>query len=150
MIKNSKDANIQGNTIAQWRISAIRESFANWTEEPIPVFNKEESKTILPLIIEKLWSFPKRYVELDVAIDTLLENDNYLSSAILARSLIETIGMGCLFIDKIESLVMKGDYGNLFRTFEKHYCDSNIDTPSVKSKAMNVMDSVRYLGRVIN
>jgi hypothetical protein len=90
-----KIALIEKSLQAVLRLAEIERDLQSWANKPI-VFSFDPSGTDLFSMRELARSFAKRSIDLAQSIRSLLEQDRIVPATVVARALIETIGMGCL------------------------------------------------------
>jgi hypothetical protein len=64
-------------------------------------------------MVELSYSFAKRCSDFSDAIRTLLKDGKIVPATVLARALIETVAMGCLYLHDMERLIVANDRSRL-------------------------------------
>jgi len=95
-------------------------------------------------MIELTRSYTKRCVDLAVSIRLLLAEDRIVPATVVARALIETIGIACLFLNDMGRLIAAGDRTRVMLALSAFY--AGFKGRSVQP--VNVMDGIRYLGQI--
>jgi hypothetical protein len=111
---------IETNPLAMSRLEQIEHDLQSWATKPI-TFSFDPSDTHLFSMQELARSFAKRAIDLGQAIRSLVAQDRIVPSTVLARALIETIGMGCLYLHEMGRLIARGDRARLEERFHRFY-----------------------------
>jgi hypothetical protein len=85
------------------RVEGIEKDLNEWASKS-KIFNFDPSGTHLFSMIELTRSYTKRCVDLAVSIRLLLAEDRIVPATVMARALIETIGIACLFLNDMGRL----------------------------------------------
>lgn len=128
------------NPIMTARLEMIEKDISVWASKAVNI-EFPISGTPIFSMIELALSFPKRCDDLCKATHLLLENNRTIPATVTARSLIETIGIGCLYIDDLERLIDLGDNTKLEARFLRFYAGSG----QADIKPIHVMDAIRHL-----
>jgi hypothetical protein len=103
------------------RIREVEGEIADWARRR-PSFDFEvEGSELLP-IMELLYGYAKRAHDLAAATRALMALERLTPAAILARALIETTAVGCLYVKEIRRLVDGGELAPLQARLAR-YCD---------------------------
>lgn len=125
------------------RLKRIVSEIENYADSPIE-FSFDPRGTHLFSIEETSRSFAKRYISLQKSIDVLLAVGEVVPAAVLARSLMETVAMGCLFVNDLISLCEAGSKGRFDARVDRYirgFGEGDV-------KPVHVMDAIRYLDKV--
>ncbi|MCE3234211.1 MAG: hypothetical protein K0Q50_391 [Vampirovibrio sp.] len=138
------------------RLNDINTQMKNWANRSI-TFDFDSNGTNLYSILELAYSFAKRFVELSGSLQIMLEQENLVAAAIIARALYETVGMGCLYIDKITTQIEAKDLKLLNENFLQHYtgsCDGEIKpvriTKAIQHLELEELAYLDYLSQKIS
>ena len=124
------------------RIAGIQAELAAWASEP---FRSELDPRGTPLysIEEQKRAYTRRFTQLAVEIQKLSDASSVISATILARALIETIAMGCYFIDEIERLIVAGNVDNFKSKIYRFM--NGVGSVATDYKPIHVNDALRHL-----
>jgi hypothetical protein len=125
------------------RVEGIEKDLREWASKPI-TFNFDPSGTHLFSMMELTRSYTKRCVDLAASIRLLLAEDRIVPATVMARALIETIGIASLFLHDMGRLIAAGDQTRVDARLERFY--AGFKGGSVQP--VNVMDGIRYLGQI--
>ncbi len=131
------------NPILAARAAQVEAELAGWGARS-PYFSFDPSDTHLFSMMELAYAYPKRAAEFGRVIRSLLEGQQLVPAAVMARALTETIAMGCLYLNDMQRLVAAGDLGRLEARFKKFYAgvrDQEV-TP------IHVLDALRHLEKI--
>jgi hypothetical protein len=117
------------------RIREVEGELADWAHRR-PSFDFEVEGTELLPIMELLYGYAKRAHDLAAAARALMALERLTPAAILARALIETTAIGCLYVKEMRRLVDGGELAPLRARFRR-YSDAAGDAP--------VEEALRYL-----
>jgi hypothetical protein len=95
---------IETSPLAISRIKQSERDLQSWATKPI-VFAFDPSDTHLFSMQELARGFAKRSIDLAQSIRSLVEQDRIVPATVVARALIETVGMGCLYLHEMERLI---------------------------------------------
>ena len=138
-----KMTSIETNPLARSRVEQIERDLQSWATKPI-TFSFDPSGTPLCSMQELARSFAKRSMDLAQSIRSLLEQDRIVPATVVARALIETIGMGCLYLYEMERLIALGDRSRLEERFYRFYAGNKDHS----IKPVHVMDAIRHLTKI--
>jgi len=125
------------------RVEKIEQDLKEWAAKPI-TFEFDPSGTHLFSMIELTRSYTKRCVDLATSIRLLLAGDRIVPATVMARALIETIGIACLFLNDMGRLIAVGDRTRVDARLERFYAGFK----GGSAQPVNVMDGIRYLGQI--
>jgi hypothetical protein len=125
------------------RVAGIEKNIKEWASKPI-TFEFDPSGTHLFSMMELTRSYTKRCVDLAASIRLLLAQDRIVPATVMARALIETIGIACLFLNDMGRLIAAGDRTRVDARLERFY--KGFRGRSVQP--INVMYGIRYLGQI--
>ena len=131
------------DSIKELRRQQIVTVLTDWAEKEVE-FSFNANGTHLFSIKELTFSYAKRFVSLSWSIERMLEENNVVAAAILARSLIETIGIGCLFSSDLNKLIEQRDKAR----FDARMMRYIAGWKDGEVKPVNVMDGLRYLAKL--
>jgi hypothetical protein len=94
------------------RIEGIEQDLHSWAAKPVEI-TFDPSGTDPFSIMELSLSYAKRCADLASSIRLLLEDNHVVAATVIARALIETIGIGCLFLSDMDRLIAAGDRDSL-------------------------------------
>jgi len=104
------------------RIREVEGELADWARRR-PSFDFDvEGSELLP-IMELLYGYAKRAHELAAATRALIALERLTPAAILARALIETTAVGCLYVREMRRLIDAGQLAPLQARFRR-YCQA--------------------------
>jgi len=129
--------------LARSRIEQIERDLQSWATKPI-AFSFDPSDTHLFSMQELARSFAKRSIDLAQSIRSLIEQDRIVPATVVARALIETIGMGCLYLHEMGRLIALGDRLRLEKCFHRFY--AGVKGQSIEP--VHVMDAIRHLTKI--
>lgn len=129
--------------LAVERIEKIEFELRVRASRPIS-FEFDPSGTNLFSIMELKQSYAKRCVDFADSIRSLLRKDKIVPAAVIARSLIETIAMGCLYVDDMIGLVDQGDIVRLNARFSRFFAGFR----GGEVEPVHVMDGIRHLQNI--
>ena len=122
------------------RARSIELRLAKWAVRE-PTFEFDPAGTDLFSMMELLFAYAKRAHDFVGATRALLALERVTAAAILARSLIETVAMGCLYVDDMLQRIEAGDAAVLNARFKKFY--AGVHKGEVAS--VHVNDALRHL-----
>lgn len=96
-------------------------------------------------ILELAYSIPKRAADLIEAMKPCIHEDRVIPVVIMARALLETTAVGCLFCTQIEKKLEAQDYDGLAKTFVKFYAGGRIPGTT---KGVHINDGLRLLEKL--
>lgn len=142
---SEEDSPSPGITIPDFntRVAGIEKDLKEWASTPI-TFEFDPSGTHLFSMMELTRSYTKRCVDLAETIRSLLAEDRIVPATVMARALIETIGIACLFLNDMDRLITARDRTRVDTRLERFY--AGLKGRSVQP--VNVMDGIRHLGRI--
>jgi hypothetical protein len=86
-------------------------------------------------------SYARRCADFASSIRLLLKDDHVVPATVIARALIETIGIGCLFLSDMDRLITAGDRDRLNTRVKRFY--TGIKGGGVEP--VHVLDGIRHL-----
>jgi hypothetical protein len=122
------------------RIEGIEQDLHSWAAKPVEL-TFDPSGTDLFSIMELSLSYAKRCADFASSIRLLLQDDHIVPATVIARALIETIGIGCLFLSDMDRLIAAGDRDRLETRVKRFY--TGIKGSNVEP--VHVLDGVRHL-----
>ena len=125
------------------RIKQVEQDLRSWAEEPIDI-SFDPKGTPLFSMMELARSYARRFVDLADAIRLLLANNQIIPAAVLGRSLIETVAMGCLYLHDMAELIAAKDHDRLESRLARFYAG----VKGQKIEPVHVMDTMRHLDKV--
>lgn len=131
---------IYGNPLAEARYNQIETDLRSFASEDMK-FDFDAQGTQLFSLMELRQSYARRSVDLMEAIYLLLEGDKIIPSAIIGRSLIETIAMGSLFLSEMKECVRTANKERLELRLTRFFAGMSGRDP----KPIHVMDAIRHL-----
>jgi len=131
---------IYGNPLAEARYNQIETDLRSFASEDLK-FDFDPKGTQLFSLMELRQSYARRSVDFVEAIYLLLEKDRIIPSAIIGRSLIETIAMGTLFLSEMKDCVQKANKERLELRLTRFFAGVAGRDP----KPIHVMDAIRHL-----
>jgi hypothetical protein len=134
---------LEVNKLAVQRIEQIERDVQIWADRPIE-FSFDPSGTGLFSMEELARSFAKRAADFSKSIRSLLANDHAIPATVVGRALIETIGMGCLFLHDMNRLVSARDRERFDERLSRFYAG----TMGQPLKPVHVMDAIRHLEKI--
>jgi hypothetical protein len=123
-----------------WRIEGIERDLVSWATKPID-FEFDPSGTDLFSIMELSRSYATRCADFASSIRLLLRDDHVVPATVIARALIETIGIGCLFLSDMGRLITAGNRDRLDNRVKRFY--TGIKGRGVEP--VHVLDGIRHL-----
>lgn len=142
-IQSTRETNLETNPLASDRINQIEQDIKAWADKPI-AFSFNPINTHLFSMEELSRSYAKRFVDLAECIRSLVGTDRIVPATVLARVLIETIAVACLYHHDLARLLKAGDRAKLEDRFHRFY--SGIKDHDVKP--VHVMDALRHLEQI--
>lgn len=142
MIRTPKQP-IEMNPLASQRSEQVERDLNAWAQKPID-FSFDPFDTHLFSMIELARSYAKRYADLAKAIRLLIANDQLVPATILARALVETIAVGCLYLHDMDRLIAAGDLEKLYERFKRYFAGAG----KCEIRPIHVNDGLRYLEKV--
>ena len=140
---DSNVMDVLSDSAREQRRRQIIEEMTAWAEKVVS-FSFNVRGTHLFSFKELAYSFAKRFVFLSVSIRRMIEEKNVVAAGILARSLIETIGIGCLFSSDINKFIAQADQEKFDARMMK-YLAGRYDG---EVKPVNVMEGIRHLAKL--
>lgn len=134
---------IEMNTLASTRFDQIERDLKIWSAKPV-AFAFDPAGTPLFSMMELAYSYAKRTADLGASIRSLVGADHIVPATIVARALIETVAVGCLFLDDMTRLTEAGDQDRLDERLSRYYVGAKDQTV----KPVHVMDAMRHLERI--
>jgi hypothetical protein len=122
------------------RIEGIEQDLHSWTAKSVE-FTFDPSGTDLFSIMELSLSYAKRCADFASSIRLLLQDDHLVPATVIARALIETIGIGCLFLSDMDRLIAAGDRERLHLRVKRFYAG----TKGSGVEPVHVLDGIRHL-----
>lgn len=122
------------------RIEKIEQHLHGWASKPVE-FTFNPAGTNLYSIIELSLSYAKRCVAFAASIQLLLKDDHIVPATVIARALIETIGIGCLFLSDMDRLIVAGDRDQLDTRLKRFYAGFK----GSGVEPVHVLDGIRHL-----
>lgn len=143
MVARDHRSALERNSLAIARAEQIERDLLAWTQEPI-TFGFDPSGTHLFSMVELERSFAKRCIEFAASIRLLIGANRIVSATVIARALIETVAMGCLYLHDMRRLIDSGDCSRLnkrlFR-FASGFKGNEVEP-------IHVMDALRHLEKI--
>jgi len=93
-------------------------------------------------MMELAQSYARRSVDFIDAMRELIAAKRVVPASIMGRALIETIGMGCLYVHDMERLIAAKDFGKFETRLERFYAGVKSNDGAVQP--IHVMDAMRY------
>lgn len=134
---------VESNSLAIGRIAQIEADLKAWAGKRVE-FSFDPSGTDLFSIVELSHSYARRSVDLADSIRLLLGEGRVIPATILGRALIETVGMGCLFLHDMNRLIAAGDRPRIDVRVKRFYTGVKGGTV----EPVHVMDAMRHLEKV--
>jgi hypothetical protein len=128
------------SSIIMWRIERVEQDLDSWAAKSVD-FTFDPSGTNLFSIMELSLSYTKRCADFASSIRLLLQDDHVVPATVIARALIETIGIGCLFLSDVGRLIAAGDRDRLDNRVNRFY--TGMKGGSVEP--VHVLDGIRHL-----
>lgn len=128
------------NNIRAARIGYIEEKIGLLASTKVVL--KEQSSLDSYSIQELAYSIAKRAADIIKAMKPAIREDQVIPVVIMARALLETVALGCLFFSRIEKHLVAKDYDGLAKTFVKFYAGGSAIAPL---KGFHVNDGLRLL-----
>lgn len=122
------------------RIEGIEQDLHSWAAKSVD-FTFDPSGTDLFSIMELSISYAKRCADFASSIRLLLQDNHVVPATVIARALIETIGIGCLFLSDMDRLIAAGDRDRLDSRVKRFY--TGIKGSGVEP--VHVLDGIRHL-----
>jgi hypothetical protein len=127
-------------SVIMWRMERVELDLDSWAAKSVD-FTFDPSGTILFSIMELSLSYAKRCADFASSIRLLLQDNHVVSATAIARALIETIGIGCLFLSDMDRLIAAGDRDRLDSRVKRFY--TGIKGSGVEP--VHVLDGIRHL-----
>lgn len=143
MTKPIANLALESNPLAVARIEGIERDIRAWAEKPIE-FAFDPSGTGLFSMEELARAFAKRSANFAQSIRHLVASNYIIPATVIGRSLIETVGMGCLFLHDMNRLVAAGDLERFDARLKRFY--AGVKGHSVEP--VHVMDAIRHLEKI--
>lgn len=134
---------LERDLLMRARVEQIERDLRGWAEKPIE-FAFDPSGTLLPSLIELRQSYAKRSVDLADSIRFLVEQNRIAPATVIARALIETIAMGCLYLHDMSRLVESGDHQRLEERLVRYYAGMK----GKEVEPIHVMDAMRHFEKI--
>jgi hypothetical protein len=122
------------------RIEKIEQDLHSWSAKSVD-FSFNPSGTNLFSLMELTFSYAKRCAAFASSIRLLLKDNHIVPATVIARALIETIGIGCLFLSDMDRLIAAGDRDRLDARLKRFY--AGIKGSGVEP--VHVLDGIRHL-----
>ena len=125
-----------------WRIETVEQDLDSWAAKLVDfAFDPSGELTYFPL-----WNYHKAMRNAVPTlrrrtIRSLLRDDHVVPATVIARALIETIDIGCLFLSDMERLIAAGDRDRLDNRVKRFY--TGIKGSGVEP--VHVLDGIRHL-----
>ncbi len=131
-------------TSKEARLASVKEDLSLWSNKEITLDYEDFNDKGLYLIVEQAYSYIKRCKDLSDSIDKLLSTKNTIPAVILARAYMETIGIGCKFIDEISSSTDEKDIKKVDKLVFSYFGGSK----GGDFKSVHVMEGIRYFRKI--
>lgn len=138
----SKSA-LETDPIMTQRVEQIERDLQAWAAKPIE-FSFNPQGTDLFSMVELARAYAKRCANFAESIRVLLAESRIVPATIIARALIETLAMGCLYLHDMERLVAEGDLKRLETRLKRFYAGRK----GGSVEPIHVMDALRYLEKI--
>ena len=125
------------------RVERVKGDLDAWASK-VPEFDFNPAGTPLFSMIELAYSFARRASDFGRAILSLQKRNQLIPAAVVARALIETAAMGCLFVHDMHRLIASGDRERLDARLTKFYAGVR-DTDFTP---VHVLDAIRHLDKI--
>ena len=122
------------------RIQKIERDLHGWASKPVE-FTLNPAGTNLYSMMELSLSYAKRSADFAASIRLLLKDDHIVPATVIARALIETIGIGCLFLSDMDRLIAARDRDQLDTRLKRFYAGFK----SSGVEPVHVLDGIRHL-----
>lgn len=129
--------------VRRWRSNQIEKELGSFSTATI-TFNVDPSGSHLYSMMELRQAYAKRTLDFAEAVKALLLAQLTLPAVTVARSLIETVAMGCHFLSEMERLIGVGNLDNLNNKFERFYAGM----VGGRIKPVHVNDALRHLEEI--
>jgi len=107
-------------------------------------FSFDPRGTPLYSIEETRRSYARRFLEIAASAKSLVGQDQIAAGAILARSIIETTGVACLFVAEMERLIVAGDPQKFDEKINRFLIGSSVG----EIKPVHVNDALKHLAKL--
>jgi hypothetical protein len=134
---------LEATPLAVQRVEQIERDIQMWADKPIE-FSFDPSETGLFSMEELARAFAMRAADFSKSIRSLLANDHTIPATVVGRALIETIGMGCLFLHDMNRFVTVCDRERFDERLSRFYAG----TTGQPLKPVHVMDAIRHLEKI--
>lgn len=125
----------------QERLTQVKTDIDTWAAKNYGASDCDNS--VIYSILELGLSFAKRADDIIKSIDSLLAADRIVPGVILARALVETTAIGCLYLEEINRQIRLKNFPKLEKEFLRFYAGST--RADATYKAVHVNDGLRFL-----
>ncbi len=125
------------------RLESVQRDLKGWSEKSIS-FDFDTNNTHLFSMFELAYSYPKRCVDFASTIQSLLLEERLAPAVVVARSLIETNAMACLYTHDMMRLIRAQDSDRLKDRLSRFY--AGVKGGSIQP--IHVMDAIRHLEQI--
>jgi hypothetical protein len=139
----SNKSPIETNPLATARMEQIERELRAWATKRIE-FSFNPQGTHLFSMLELAYSYAKRCVNFADAIRALISDDRIVPATVVARALIETVAMGCLYLHDMERLIASKDLERLEARLMRYYAGRR----DAKTQPVHVLDAMRHLEKI--
>ena len=97
-------------------------------------------------MMELAQSYARRSVDFIDALKEMIAAGRVVPASIMGRALIETIGMGCLYVHDMGRLIAANDFEKLEARLTRFY--AGVKTSAEGAQPVHVMDAMRYFEQI--
>ena len=128
--------------LREHRLAGIFREIQEWGNRPIE-FSQDPRGTNLYSIEETKRAYCRRFIQLAIASDALLEDEKTIAACIVARAQIETVAMAAYFVHEVSRLIQAGVIEDFNAKVARFISGSSL--AGSKQKPIHVNDALRHL-----
>lgn len=125
------------------RVAQVESDLSSWASRT-PELDRNPAGTPLFALLELAYSYARRACDLARAVHVLQDRGQVVPAAVVARALIETTAMGCLFVHDMQRLIAAGDREKVEERLTKFY--AGVQKRDIGP--VHVHDAVRHLDKI--
>ena len=129
------------------RIAGIFREIQEWGNRPIE-FSQDPRGTNLYSIEETKRAYCRRFIQLAITSDGLLEDGQTIVASIVARAQIETVAMAAYFVHEVSRLIRAGSLKHFNDKIERFIIGSSLE--GSKQRPIHVNDALKHLQKLDN